>query len=221
MNKKKESQKLSRSAQRRIREKEYRYKTILNSASTLISQKGYNQASIEEIADLAEVSVGTVYFYFKNKEDLLINLIEELGHVLRDFLGDKFKKAKTPLAGFQKAGLAFFEEFCVSHIDMTAILFREAVGQGPEVEAARKKLFYVLTNDLKEALSAINDNTKNSAKVDFSLEVMAVCIVGIYEKVAYHYLLCQNRTDDMKPIGKNAFAFIMEGINSRIDTAKK
>ncbi len=217
MSNKKETKKLSRSAQRRRREKEYRYKTILNSASTLISQKGYNQASIEEIADLAEVSVGTVYFYFKNKEDLLINLIGELGYVLRGFLGNKFKKAKTPLAGFQNAGVAFFEEFCVSHLDMTAILFREAVGQGPEVEKARKILFDKITNDLKEALLAVNKKTKKTAKVDLSLEVMAVCIVGIYEKVAYHYLLCQNRADDMKTIGKNAVAFIMDGVNSLPD----
>ncbi|MBW2637706.1 MAG: helix-turn-helix transcriptional regulator, partial [Deltaproteobacteria bacterium] len=63
---------LSRSALRRLREKEQRFKTILSAAETLFARKGYNQTSIEEIADLAEVSTGSVYFYFKNKEDLLI-----------------------------------------------------------------------------------------------------------------------------------------------------
>ena len=39
---------------------------------------------MEKIADAAEVSVGAVYFYFKNKEDLLIQTLEEVPiHVQR------------------------------------------------------------------------------------------------------------------------------------------
>ncbi len=52
----------SRSALRRLREKEQKYNTILKAAETLFAQKGYHQTSIEEIADLAEVSTGAVYF---------------------------------------------------------------------------------------------------------------------------------------------------------------
>ncbi len=38
------------------------------------------------------MSVGTVYFYFKNKEDIMIKLIDESGKILRRALGEEFKK---------------------------------------------------------------------------------------------------------------------------------
>ncbi|MBU1697778.1 MAG: TetR/AcrR family transcriptional regulator, partial [Proteobacteria bacterium] len=62
----------TRSALRRQREKELRRSTILTAAEKLFAQKGYRKTRIEDIADIAEISVGSVYGHFKNKEDLLI-----------------------------------------------------------------------------------------------------------------------------------------------------
>ena len=46
---------------------------------------------------------------------------------------------------------------------------------------------------------------------------MAVCVVGIYERVGYHYLLWQNRSEDIITIGKDAVAFIIGGVERLID----
>ncbi len=210
----KKDDKPSRSALRRQREKELRYKTILKAAETLISKKGYHQASMEEIADLAEVSVGTVYFYFKNKDDLLINLIKEIGFLLRKFLGDKFLEAAIPLDGFKTAGLGFFEEFCVSHKDKVSILFLEAVGQSAEVEAVRKEHFDKLTKDIIGALKIVIKGSKTPSK--YTLEVIAVCIGGIYDRVALHFLQWQDCSKDISEIGQEAVTFILQGVNNLI-----
>ena len=50
-----------------------------------------------------------------------------------------------------------------------------------------------------------------------SVEVMAVCIVGIYERVGYHYLLWQDRHDDIMTIGEDAVAFIIGGVEKLIE----
>lgn len=217
MNKNKKNKTLSKSAIRRQREKEKRYNTILKAAETLIGQKGYHQASIEEIADLAEVSVGTVYFYFKNKEDLLVALMKDAGYLLRKFLGDTFRKTTSPSEGFRCAGLAFYEDFCVSYPGKVSILFREVVGQSAEVEAFRKYFFDKLTADIKNALTSVFDGTGRKIPDHLSLEVMAVCIVGIYDRVACHYLLWQDRSDDIKKIGQEAVSFILEGVNKIVN----
>ncbi|MBS3732771.1 MAG: hypothetical protein KGY42_07665, partial [Desulfobacterales bacterium] len=47
-----------------------------------------------------------------------------------------------------------------------------------------------------------------------SAEVIAVSIMGIYERVAYQYLLWQNKTEDLKDIGRDAVAFIVGGVNN-------
>ena len=50
---------------------------ILSSAIKVFAEKGYNDATISEIANLADVATGTVYEYFKNKEELLLAIPEE------------------------------------------------------------------------------------------------------------------------------------------------
>lgn len=56
--------------ERREKEKEQRKKQILDTAKTLLLEKGLNATSINQIAKLSELSVGAIYFYFKDKEDL-------------------------------------------------------------------------------------------------------------------------------------------------------
>lgn len=206
---------LSRSALRRQREKEQRYQTILRAAESLFSKNGYHQTSMEQIADLSEVSTGSVYFYFKNKADLLIHLLHEISIYLRQLVGTEFRKHDSTLEGFKSAGLVFFQDFCLKNPEKVAILFRESTGQSAEVEQLRKEMFDQLTADVEDALKRVSSRMGN--KDNLSLEVMAVCIVGIYERVGYHYLLWQNRSDDIITIGDDAVAFIIGGVEKLFD----
>ncbi len=56
----------------RARQKADRNQRILDAASELFRQSGYDAARIEDIAERAEVSVGTFYNYYENKGDLLL-----------------------------------------------------------------------------------------------------------------------------------------------------
>lgn len=205
---------LSRSALRRQREREHRYQTILKAAETLFAGEGYHKASMERLADMAEVSVGSVYFYFKNKEDLLVQMLDEIGYLLRKTLGRAFTKYGSTLEGFKQAGYAFFEEFCTNSPEKVAIIFRESVGQGPEVEKKRKEIFDKLTADVQRALLRASENQGVHFKGKFAAEVITVCILGIYERVAYQYIFWQDKSDDLKPIGRDAVSFILGGINN-------
>ncbi len=211
-----ENKELSRSALRRLREKEQRCMALLEAAETLIVKNGYHQTSVGQIADLAEVSVGTVYFYFKNKEDLLVRLFEEGVKTLRYVLGGEFKKATSPLKGFEKAGLAFFDNFCVNHRAKFTILFKEALGLGDEMENQRKLLLELLINDVQNALITVGKEMNHSYRSDQTARVVTVGILGIYERVAYQYIMWQDDTKapNLEEIGKDAVAFIMGGVNS-------
>ena len=65
------------SIERRQREKEQRREQILNTARELLFKKGIDATSMNQIARNAELSVGTLYLYFKNKESLFAALQEE------------------------------------------------------------------------------------------------------------------------------------------------
>ncbi len=72
---------------RREREKFRQRQEMLAAALELFSEKGYHNVSMHEIAEKAEFAIGTLYKFFKNKEDLYKSLITEQA--------DRFHQALT------------------------------------------------------------------------------------------------------------------------------
>ena len=79
-----------------MKKSEYRRQVILDSATRVISAKGYADATISEIAKGAGMAPSGIYTYFKSKEDLLFAVIENFMTACRDGLKDH-------LAGIQGA----------------------------------------------------------------------------------------------------------------------
>lgn len=60
----------------RARQKEKRKQAIMAAAARLFQAKGFDQASMEDIAAAAELSVGTVYNYFKAKAEICLAIYQ-------------------------------------------------------------------------------------------------------------------------------------------------
>ncbi len=65
------------SKERREREKEARKDHILDAARELLFKKGLHATTINQIAKLSELSVGTIYLYYENKEEIFAALQKE------------------------------------------------------------------------------------------------------------------------------------------------
>lgn len=63
--------------QRRAREKQQRRQQILGAAKAVFSARGFLGATMEEIAEAAELGIGTLYLYFRSKEELYVSLLLE------------------------------------------------------------------------------------------------------------------------------------------------
>ena len=57
---------------RRERQKQDRERRILRSAGYLFGAKGYSQTTMEDVAANAQLAVGTLYNYFRSKQELLL-----------------------------------------------------------------------------------------------------------------------------------------------------
>jgi AcrR family transcriptional regulator len=67
----------------RAKNKADRDRRILEAAAGLFREAGYDGAKMETIAALAEVSVGTIYNYYRNKGDVLVAIVSmEVNEVL-------------------------------------------------------------------------------------------------------------------------------------------
>ena len=72
-----------------------KYKQIIDAAVIVIAENGYHQAQVSKIAKQAGVADGTIYLYFKNKEDILISVFQEKMSVFVDNLQDIIKNGSS------------------------------------------------------------------------------------------------------------------------------
>jgi TetR/AcrR family transcriptional regulator, fatty acid metabolism regulator protein len=85
-----------------------KYKQIIDAAVVVIAENGYHQAQVSRIAKQAGVADGTIYLYFKNKEDILISLF-------REKMGMFVEKIEEVIAGKRTAAeklLVMIENHC-------------------------------------------------------------------------------------------------------------
>ena len=63
-----------------------KYRQIIDAAIVVIAENGYHQAQVSKIAKQAGVADGTIYLYFKNKEDILISVFSDKMSVITESL---------------------------------------------------------------------------------------------------------------------------------------
>lgn len=80
---------------------------ILKSAAAAFRRRGYHGASVDEIASALEMTKGNLYYYFRNKEEILYACHEYSLDVLLRLLDDVRADDSTPDDKLRKLVLAF------------------------------------------------------------------------------------------------------------------
>ena len=94
---------------------------IISAASRLMSEMGYKGTSCQEISDLVGIHKTTIFHYFKNKEELLLSVlnigIEEITRELEQILKDPNLSPKEKL----KRAIFAHVDSLVKHIDNVTV----------------------------------------------------------------------------------------------------
>ncbi|MBI2845964.1 MAG: TetR/AcrR family transcriptional regulator [Chloroflexi bacterium] len=132
------------SVQRKEQLESERKAQILRAALTVFARKGFRGATIAEIAKKAGVSEGTIYNYFRNKEDLLLSLPRE---ILAPPLAAHFspeKEAESPQNFLEKVLMASLEQF-TANVDLIRVLLASVpvMDEAAREEYLRRTVLFV------------------------------------------------------------------------------
>jgi len=83
---------------------------ITEAAVDVFAAKGFHQARVSDIARRAGVADGTIYLYFKNKEDLLLSIFEEKMDQLLGGLGEALAETNDPVERIRRFARFHFEQ---------------------------------------------------------------------------------------------------------------
>jgi len=163
---------------------------ILRAAVKIFSRKGFFNSKVSEIARAAEVADGTIYLYFRNKDDLLISLFEEkMGEVVAEV------RRRVAAGGNAIDRLRIFIE---NHMDL---LERESgLVEVIQVELRQSTKFLKDYTPVKffeylEVISDILEEGKRQGVLRFDLNVSIVrrAIFGALDELSLTYILSRKQ----------------------------
>ena len=97
--------------ERKEREKEHRREEILNAAQRVFFEKGLQAATMDEIAEAAELSKGTLYLYYKSKEDLYLAVMMHGMEILYSMFVQTTSTKEPTIVQLVKLGNAYYDFF--------------------------------------------------------------------------------------------------------------
>ncbi|WP_291635809.1 TetR/AcrR family transcriptional regulator [Clostridium sp.] len=108
---------------RRERKKEITRDNIINCAIDFFRAKGFQETSMEEIAEKSDVSKGTLYNYFKDKESILVGYFQSLIVNHGEEVSESFSENKDIQSQLNNL-LDFINQIFRNDIELAAIYFR-------------------------------------------------------------------------------------------------
>jgi AcrR family transcriptional regulator len=117
-------------AKRKEREREARRDAILAAASRVFLRKGYYEATLDEIAAEAEMAKGTIYNYYKDKQDLFISLAKH-GYEHFEEIMSEAKVQHTHLTDYLRYLIRSALQGVSEHVDLAHML-QSVASQLPE-----------------------------------------------------------------------------------------
>ncbi|MCP3030515.1 TetR family transcriptional regulator [Halobacillus sp. A1] len=126
-----------------------KYKQIIDAAVVVIAENGYHSSQVSKIAKKAGVADGTIYLYFKNKEDILVSLFQDkMGQFI-----EKIEHETTSGQSAEEKLLTLVE----THFEQLAADHHLAIVTQLELRQSNKELRYKINNVLKKYLAVIDN----------------------------------------------------------------
>ncbi|WP_342505357.1 TetR/AcrR family transcriptional regulator [Sporosarcina sp. FSL K6-2383] len=125
-----------------------KYKQIVDAAVVVIAENGFHQAQVSKIAKEAGVADGTIYLYFKNKEDILISVFREKMAI---FVNNVEVILKKDIGTSEKLFRMIDNHFRVLHEDRQLAIVTQL-----ELRQSNKELRFRINEVLREYLMLLD-----------------------------------------------------------------
>jgi AcrR family transcriptional regulator len=190
---------------------EPKHEAILNAARTVFSRGGYASVSVDEVAAEAGIGKGTVYLYFKSKEDLY------LAALARDIrkLAAEAREEMENVSTFREKVEAFFRvrlAYCRAHEDFLRIYLSE-IGSMSANTPISKELRRLHRENMRYVASVVGNAVAHGEIRTVSAPALAAALFDISKGLVERRLLGWK---EFQVRGEVAFAtdLLWEGIGA-------
>jgi AcrR family transcriptional regulator len=198
---------------RKEREREFKKQEILKAAIRIFATKGYDHATLEEIAEASEFGKGTLYNYFQNKQEIynaiLTNIFQHFTSVI--------KTIETETNDFQD----FFSRliktmitYCVENPSEFLMLSQTQFSTFSEdLNAIRQNFTKMIEDEQAIQLKVIKSGIKSGEIKKTDPQKLLDIIRGMVFGYVFHQLTCNKNTKlDIDKESKHIQTILFNGI---------
>ena len=191
------------------RPKDYTKKSkILNSAIKIISKKGFFNASISEIAKSAGVADGSVYTYFRGKNEILVEAFSFVLDKILKKVKKELEKTSDPIEKI-KCIVRMHVEFMEKHPDIANFLQIQLRQSNREIRIHIKnemrKYYHILGSILDEGIKA------GKVRDDVDKRIIGSLIFGTVDEIITSWVLSEKKESLVEKL-EDIYKVILNGI---------
>ncbi|HHO54652.1 MAG TPA: TetR/AcrR family transcriptional regulator [Deltaproteobacteria bacterium] len=139
-------------------------RALLDATAKVLVEEGWSAASTNRVADVAGVSVGSLYQYFPNKESLVLTLAREHGEAQLQLLSEALEKVQDlpiqeAIACFVDATLASHRSDPELHVHLTASVLAHGLSSIHELHGVARPLVRQYLEQFRDQLAVTDLDT--------------------------------------------------------------
>jgi TetR/AcrR family fatty acid metabolism transcriptional regulator len=165
-----------------------KYQRILDAAVAVFAEKGFFFARISDIAERANVADGTVYLYFKNKDEILASAINTAFDGFKSTARTELEKLPTPSERLRR--LAYLHLEALGSNRNMAVVFQMELRQSTRFlsEFSHKHLVEYF-NLVRQAIC--DGKASGEFRADLAEKIAANCFFGAIDEMVTSWVLSE------------------------------
>ncbi|MGE5308547.1 MAG: TetR/AcrR family transcriptional regulator [Deltaproteobacteria bacterium] len=197
---------------RKERDRQLRRSDILKAAEHVFGEKGFQRATVQDIAREAQYAAGTVYLYFKDKESLYHSLINAKISVLVALLKEKISRVESAPDKFR-----VFVDEVLNYFDQNQDFFRIFVAESSRLDWAiqtRTRNAHLENLPLLADLIRIGQR-QNFIRGDYDATAIADVFHSIFTTVIFDWLKQKQGAKSLKEMSGFILDIFLDGARKK------
>ncbi len=190
-------------------EKQLRREKIIEAAVKVFARKGFYNANVKDVAQQAGVADGTIYLYFKNKDDLLISLFEDKMENILERFKRALKKITDPLDQL-KTFIKVYFDLIEEDKELSEVFQVELRQSSKFLKDYHNQKFA----DYLNILSSILDKGKKDRffRSNLNTKITTLIIFGAIDEVARQWILGADSKYSLKEAAEQTCDSLISGL---------
>lgn len=186
-----------------------KYQKIIDAAIKVFAKKGFYNSKVADVAKQAEVADGTIYLYFKNKDDLLISIFE---HSMTYFFAEVKRdlEALTCPDAKLKRFIALHLNLVEENQHLATVLQLELRSSNKFMKEHKVDTFFTYLQLIEGIL--VEGKEKNIFRSDFDVQIIKRAIFGMIDEIALEWMLMKTKRYSLEFAADEIYRLVVGGL---------